>query len=613
MSKSVNRVTEIKSVGRSNIVPADKLRQVQLSTMEDIAKSLAQSYGPYGSTTIIRSGISEKDTGTTSYTKDGHRILCNIKYDRPIELAIVDDLKDVTRNTVKTVGDGTTSAVILSYEIFKSLSNLNTKTRTQYADKQIIEKLADVAKKISEKIESKKQPVNFPNLYNIAYTSTDGNEEVALEIADLYKQFGTGVYIDVGVSNTDKSIVKSYDGITVDSGYFNTSFINNQKDATCEINNAKIYVFEDPIDTPELMTYCYKIILDNILTPYKEFNEAYRQYQTNPSKELQTKMESCTSAVTPTVIFSTGYGRDIRSQMDEVLDMLKSASVNKRPPILLVTNITDMDKLHDLAELSGAKPIKKYIDPETQKQDVEAGIAPTIETISKWFCGAADQVVADSKTTKIVNPKNMFDKNHEYSTLYKGMLESLEAQLKQLDETKSSLTEVYKLRRRINSLKCNMVDYFIGGVAITDRDALKDSVEDAVLNCRNAAQNGIGYAANFEGLRASKELYDEVSDPEANDTLTELVAEAVYSAYRTTMSRIYAPLGKEVAETYVDKSLDEGHPIDIRDPESDGSKVLTSIKSDQVILEAIVKIVGLMFKSNQFLCTSPIYNVYVDD
>ena len=41
-------------------------------------------------------------------------------------------------------------------------------------------------------------------------------------------------------------------------------------------------------------------------------------------------------------------------------------------------------------------------------------------------------------------------------------------------------------------------------------------------------------------------------------------------------------------------------------------KVLSSIKTDQVILEAISQIVGLMFRTNQFICSSPSYNTYTD-
>ena len=42
-----------------------------------------------------------------------------------------------------------------------------------------------------------------------------------------------------------------------------------------------------------------------------------------------------------------------------------------------------------------------------------------------------------------------------------------------------------------------MIDFLVGGITIADRNNLKASVEDAVLNCRSAAKYGVGYGANF--------------------------------------------------------------------------------------------------------------------
>ena len=68
----------------SNIVPKNVLREVQLETIERIANALANSYGPSGSTTLIRKGDDVKGSGVTAYTKDSHSILVSIKFNKPI-------------------------------------------------------------------------------------------------------------------------------------------------------------------------------------------------------------------------------------------------------------------------------------------------------------------------------------------------------------------------------------------------------------------------------------------------------------------------------------------------------------------------------------------------
>lgn len=588
----------------SNIVPKNVLREVQLETIERIANALANSYGPSGSTTLIRKGDDVKGSGVTAYTKDGHSILGSIKFNKPIEMSILDDLKDITRNTVKTVGDGTTSAVILSYEIFRALNEIIS-DHANFTEKAVVAELQKVVKDITTIIENSKQKPTIDKIYQIALTSTDGNEEVASSIREIYEQFGLGVYIDVGISNTTNHMVKTYEGLTIDGGYFNPCFINRAKDAVSELQNPNIYIFEDPIDNNYTLNLCYKIVEQNLIAPLTKYNTLVQQGNQAEADAVIANELKATAIITPT------FGRDIRSQMDSIIDMMSSSKIEQRAPLTIITGMTDVDRLADLAAMTGAKTIKKYVDPEVQKSDVEKGIAPTLDNVATEFGGKAELLVADTKTTKVINPELMFDTDEEgkrvFSNDYNNLLASLEAQLAQLDTVKESATEVNVLRRRIQSLKCNMVDYLIGGVSYTDRDALKDAVEDAVLNCRSAAKEGIGYAANFEGLRAAYEVAEVTSNL---SPIREAVSNAVYKAYANTVARIYVDYMavEDIEQDDLIKTLIERNkPIDVT---GNDREVLSSIKTDPTTLQAIVDIVGLMFKTNQFLCPIPDMNTY---
>ena len=583
----------------SNIVPKNVLREVQLETIERIANALANSYGPSGSTTLIRKGDDVKGSGVTAYTKDGHSILGAIKFNKPIEMSILDDLKDITRNTVKTVGDGTTSAVILSYEIFRALNEIIS-DHANFTEKAVVAELQKVVKDITTIIENSKQKPTIDKIYQIALTSTDGNEEVANSIREIYEQFGLGVYIDVGISNTTNHMVKTYEGLTIDGGYFNPCFINRAKDAVSELQNPNIYIFEDPIDNNYTLNLCYKIVEQNLIAPLTKYNTLVQQGNQAEADAVIANELKATAIITPT------FGRDIRSQMDSIIDMMSSSKIEQRAPLTIITGMTDVDRLADLAAMTGAKTIKKYVDPEVQKSDVEKGIAPTLDNVATEFGGKAELLVADTKTTKVINPELMFVNDEEgkrvSSSEYNNLLASLEAQLAQLDTVKESATEVNVLRRRIQSLKCNMVDYLIGGVSYTDRDALKDAVEDAVLNCRSAAKEGIGYAANFEGLRAAHEVAEVTSNL---SPIREAVSNAVYKAYANTVARIYVDYMavEDIEQDDLIKTLIERNkPIDVT---GNDREVLSSIKTDPTTLQAIVDIVGLMFKTNQFLCPIP--------
>lgn len=580
----------------SNIVNKKTLRAIQLETMETIASALANSYGPDGSTTQIRTMTTAKDAGTTEYTKDGHKILSNIKFNKPIEYSIVDDLKAITTNTVKTVGDGTTSAVILSYLIFKELKNLADETGK--SEKTILNEFNKLVKKITSIIKEDGHKATLDDIYNIAYTSTDGNEEIASDIKKIYKDFGMEVYIDVGVTNNEESMVKSYEGLTFDSGYLNPNLINDSSNNSCTIRDPKIYIFEDPIDTPEMLKFLSTIVTNNFYSVIKS-----------------------NKPPVPTAIFTPSISADAQSEINAVFNTFSQVPPEFKQLLIVNTGLTRLDNLYDLAALSGAKTIKKYIDPENQKKDIEKGLAPTVDTITN-FAGSADLVVADAKTTKIINPKLMYNADGSPTFVMINLLKTLEAELASYKEQNTDVKKIYMLKRRIQSLKANMVDYFIGGISYADRDAKKDLVEDAVLNCRSAAIDGVGFGANFEAMKAIHSIIVEkyktsFADKDLGDNIDwsafdeNDITVAVAKAYVTLFERIYAEndITKDKKDLIVKDAIINNCPLNIRNNKFDGT-VLTSIKADIVILDAISKIVGLMFATNQYLLPDPSYNTY---
>lgn len=569
----------------SNIVKKDIVREVQHETLTEIQGALLPSFGPMGSTT----NIDVKDK-LNCYSKDGHTILKHLSFKDPIECRVRDDLEEVTRYIVQKVGDGTTSAVVLTKFIFDEFLNLES-DMTPF---EIIEKFKECVGEMKELIESKCKEITPEVIYEIAFISTNGNKEIAKNISDIYRTYGNEVFIDVGYSNTTDNLLKSYDGMTINSGYSDTAYINNTEKAACSIRNPKIYAFADPVDTPEMVSFFDTIIKNNIYNP------------------IQNRTE-----VIPTVILCPKLSRDLSGYMDSVITLMnqydQANQSNHKPPFLLVTNIFNQDIYYDVARMCGCKEIKKYIDPQLQQKDIEAGIAPTPETIDD-FAGSAELVEADLVKTKFVNPLLMHDENGELSHQFKQLVEFLEAELKKAYQENQDNNVTGNLKRRIHSLKANMVDYLVGGITAADRDELKDFVEDAVLNCRSAAENGYGYGANFEGLRASKELYHKYKDNSEKADFFKIIYKAYFSLsavlYATRFGGIENKTANEKAAKMVNESLENDCPWNIRTLEK-GTNVLSSIQSDIVILEAISKIISLMITTNQFLCGNFSLNVYL--
>lgn len=581
----------------TNIVPKESLRKVQLNTLEILADVLSKTAGPRGSNTQLLHGNRHNE-----YTKDGHNVLSQIQFYRPLENAIQKEMKEVTRYIVKTVGDGTTSAVLLSNEIFKSMCE----AETEMSAYSIMSTFKEIVNEMIERIRVNKRECTLEDIYDISMIATNGNTEVSYAIKSIYEQYGMEVFIDVGISNTTDHLVKSYDGLTLEVGYPTPAYINtsstDKESGRASIRNPRIYAFEDPVDTPEMMAYLEAILSNNIFMPL--MNQRPDMY-------------------IPTVILAPSISRDANKLLTDLEKTLygfdQSNASEQKPPVLIITNANvHHEQFNDIIMLCGVPTIRKYIDPVIMEKDIKEGNAPTPENVHEW-CGSADLVEADTTNTKFVNPRCMFEVDEEgnrvYSSVYNGLINYITQELDVAYKNNEDANVTGKLKRRLNSLKTNLVEYLIGGITVTDRDSIRDLVEDAVLNCRSAAKNGVGYGANFESLRVIYDIiYDYNNTTNATPDGKSRIMVAIRNAYRSALYNLYSTIyeSDEDALSEISVSLDKGMPVNLATGKYDG-KVLCSIETDVAILEAISKVIMVMFTANQALLESPMNNVYLTD
>ena len=587
-------IGELERKSSTNIVSKENLRKVQKRTLNQIADTLTCTYGPNSSNTLILKG-NNKDSLVVEYSKDGNKVLKHCMFSDPIEMAIQSEIEQVTLFTDNKVGDGTTSATLLSNAVFNRLCELESK----YRPYTLIKTFKSVVSKIQNKIIKRKQEFTLDNVYDLCMISTSGNKEVSEQIKNIYKEFGLDVFIDTAISNTEDDKIRVFDGLTLDEGYSDPAYINT-KGGKCILRNPQIYAFNDPIDTPEMIGFMEKIINDNIIVPL-----------TNRSGNF-----------VPTVIISPKISRDASPIVEKLVEGLygfKDDEIGQKPPIVIVTNLLggNMDKYYDIAKLCGCKMINKYIDPKIQEEDIKKGIAPTPETIHE-FAGSCDMFNADGSDSKFINPKDMFvrgedglyttDENGEYikSTTYSNLLKFVEDAMNNAIDNSEDDGTIGSLRKRLRSLQSNYVEYMVGGITISDRENLRDLVQDAIRNCRSAANDGFGYAANFEGFRAAIELYNEsILDKDESD-----MCYIIIKAYKDIIMALYTSVYDEKEAIKIIKtSIEKGMPLNLDNDKYDG-KVITSIQSDIKILDAISKIVTLMFTANQCLVQAPQINIY---
>ena len=590
----------------SNLVKKKSLREVQLSTLKKISDVISNTAGPYGSYTMIM-----HQDRLTEYSKDGHKVLSNFRFFRPLEKAVHDELLGITEHVLKKVGDGTTTAVQLSYYIYKYLCDdsdyFEEKNITPY---QVVSTFQEVVSEISKIIKKNGRFDITPyDIYQICMISTNGNQTVSKDIADIYEKYNMDVYIQLNTSNTESSIVKEYNGIMMNKGFASPSFINTAEN-TVEIPNAHLYYFPDPVDTPEMITLFMNIFINNIYEVYKSGHGKYK----------------------PTVIMCPSISQDAESSLKDIETIFYGFDQNNmrdsKPPFCIITGINDrVDNIGDICTLCGIPSIRKYINPDQRQADIEAGNAPSPETVSE-FCGYAESVTIDMDKIKIINPSEMYDKtkpvnadgSREYSPVYNSLINFLKEQIRIESQVKDNIEVITTLKRRLHSLTANFVEYYVGGVSAADRDNVRDLVEDAILNCRSALTNGIGYGAGFEGMRATVE-YQKLNNKRGvnlknkNYNLRDRLAHDIFCAYDRVIVNLYKSTGRteEEARELSEESLKIGKPFNIRDESFDSLQVYTSIETDPAILDAISKIITIMYTSDQAFLIDPMQNVYIED
>lgn len=586
----------------NNIVSGQRLKEVQSAVLNDLKEAIINSMGPAGSNSLILRGSSDQDI-VAEYSKDGNKIIKSIKYQYPIEMAIKSEIENSTRYIEKTVGDGTSSVVVMSSLIFDALNEAYNNGEfgyDPYDTMRLFKKCVDV---ISERIRENKRDCTIDDIYNIAYISTNGNKDVASQIQQIYKEYGMSVFIDVSASTNENTYVKTYNGITIEAGYSDPAMINNLERNDCRIRSTEtypvhIYQFAEPIDTSEQLALFTQIIETNIIE--KRFK--YRQPEI------------------PTVILAPQISRDAHAYMRRVVQMLLQfgeAEYSQKPQLLIVTNYAGLDEnyVDHISNLCGCKPIKKYIDDKIQKADQESGLAPTLKNVCDFY-GTAGEVEADGNITRFIDPAKMYEKDDSgniilndegypvYSKTYNNIVNFLEAQYKSNSEQGGNVGVLGSLKRQLNAVKANMVELFIGGISISDRDSLRDLVEDAVLNTRSAAKNGVGYGANTMGYCITRNM---IETNGFKDQETRSMIHIINEAYTNMIRALYHTIlaDDEAIDVVINNIyIEGGKPYNMTTKEYDGL-VLTSIESEPMILDTISKIITIMYTANQAILQAP--------
>jgi len=122
-----------------NVIPEADFKRLVSDTFKTITFVLKQTYGPYGASGII------SDQSDTTTTKDGYNVFQSIGFQHAYKRKVYLAINKIITRVNRTVGDGTTSCILLAEKIFNNLDKLiNTPDEKRVA----LELLSEIEKNL---------------------------------------------------------------------------------------------------------------------------------------------------------------------------------------------------------------------------------------------------------------------------------------------------------------------------------------------------------------------------------------------------------------------------------------------------------------------------------
>lgn len=220
----------------------DEARAKMLQGVDVLADAVAVTLGPKGRNVII-----EQSWGSPKITKDGVTVAKAVELKCKFQNLGAKLVQDVANNTNEKAGDGTTTATVLARAIakegFQKISQGANPIEVRRGIMNAVEVIVGELKRISK-------PITTPEeISQVATISANGDKSIGDIISNAMKKVGKDGVITVKDGKTLNDELEIIEGLKFDRGYISPYFINSNKGAKCEFQDAFVLLSEKKIST----------------------------------------------------------------------------------------------------------------------------------------------------------------------------------------------------------------------------------------------------------------------------------------------------------------------------------------------------------------------------
>lgn len=207
-----------------------------LEGVAQIALAVGSTLGPRGRNVII-----DRAGDTPLVTKDGVTVARNIQLTNPVHNAAAKLIQAVSKATVDEAGDGTTTAAVLAYSIFRrGLALVDSGLSPVGLQRAIGHAVSIVTKAI---LANRLEPTD-DQVAHVATISTNGNAAIGELIRDAIARVGRDGIITLDDSKTPETWLEVRDGFRFESGFSDPIFMTDSQRGRAVLENPLILITE---------------------------------------------------------------------------------------------------------------------------------------------------------------------------------------------------------------------------------------------------------------------------------------------------------------------------------------------------------------------------------
>lgn len=368
-------------------------------------------------------------------TKDGVTVAKSITVKDGFNEIGIKCLQLAASRTCESVGDGTTSSIILSYNFLKKTIEAcdEEKFNPRYLKDGIDFAVQEVINYLKA---NKKEVKSKEDLKNIALISSNGSEEISDILAECFDKIGADGCLEIQNSPSYSTSLEFVEGISFQRSFVSPYFINDRTKNRVVMENALIFIYNEKLHAFAEIRF----LMEKIIETYPGL---------------------------PILLICKDYAPNTIADLvaNHIRGNFQICAV-QTPPLGDMTE----EFLEDIAVMTGGTVISKaaghVLKTSTKRSPVD-------------LIGKADQVSVSSTHTTITKKGD----NPALESRVEGLRHELE---KTNDENTKKALQI-----RISQLTNGVALFKVGGATELEILEKKDRVEDAMFAVKAAMKSGI--------------------------------------------------------------------------------------------------------------------------